>query len=78
VRVSNLLDTRNIIDVYSASGSPYSDGFLQSTRGGNSIAAIEGSLRTAESYVASYQWRLANPNFLSLPRRIFVGASFGF
>ena len=77
VRVSNLLDRRNIIQVYSASGSAFDDGYLDSFRGTNAKAAV-GALRSVEAFVDSYQWRVANPNFLSLPRRIFIGASFGF
>lgn len=83
VRVSNLLDRRNIIQVYSASGNAFDDGYLTSTRGTNVIAGLQeaelnGSTRSSIAYIDSYQWRMANPNFLSLPRRIFVGASFGF
>ncbi|MEM9822785.1 MAG: carboxypeptidase regulatory-like domain-containing protein [Bacteroidota bacterium] len=76
LRISNLLDTRNVVDVYSASGSAEDDGFLLSTQG---IAAVEAaSNRNEQAFLASYQWALANPNFFSLPRRIFLGAIFEF
>ena len=78
VRVSNLLDRRNIINVYSVTGSPTDDGFLQSAIGRDQINSINGSVRNVESYLASYQWALLNPNNFSLPRRIFVGAIFDF
>lgn len=83
-RVSNLLDTDNIIRVYSATGSPYTDGYLQSANGQQvlnqqddpAIAAEFGDAATA--YVNSYQWRLLNPNFLSLPRRMYLGVRMDF
>lgn len=77
-RVSNLLDRRNIINVYPATGSATDDGFLRSTFGQNQIATVQNSLREVEAYLASYQWALLNPNNYSLPRRIFVGAIFDF
>lgn len=78
VRVSNLLDRRNTIQVYSATGSPSDDGFLRSARGITQLNAIDQSARDVESYLSSYQWRILNPNFFSLPRRIFAGLIFDF
>lgn len=75
VRVSNLLDRRNVIGVYSFTGSPSDPGFLQSEFGQDALDQQTG-FRTPESYLASYQWRVLNPNFFSLPRRIFAGAVF--
>ncbi|MEL6944237.1 MAG: TonB-dependent receptor, partial [Bacteroidota bacterium] len=76
VRVSNLLDRENVLGVYSATGSAYDDGYLVSSIGRNQLEGIESSTREAQSYIASYQWRLLNPNFFSLPRRIFAGLIF--
>ena len=78
LRISNLLDTKNVISVYPATGSPEDDGFLSSPRGADAIEAVRQSKLPVEAYLASYQWRRANPNFYSLPRRIFLGASFNF
>ncbi len=39
---------------------------------------IAGSRREVEAYLASYSWVLLNPDFYSLPRRLFLGASFNF
>lgn len=78
LRVSNLLDRRNVIDVYSATGSPEDDGFLRSSNGQDQIDNILNSQRLLESYLASYQWALLNPDFFSLPRRMFVGVSMDF
>lgn len=78
IRISNLLDTRNIIDVYEVTGDPEDDGFLRSSFGQDQIRTIGSSARDVEAYLASYQWRLLNSDYFSLPRRIFVGASLDF
>ena len=77
VRVSNLLDRRNVVNVYSATGSPTDPGFLQSSFGEDQLAMLDLGRRPVESYLASYQWKVLNPDFFTLPRRIFVGAVFG-
>ncbi len=78
VRVSNLLDRQNIINVYSTTGSPEDNGFLQSRFGEDALANFQGRVQTVENYIASYQWRLLNPDLFSLPRRIFIGTSLNF
>jgi outer membrane receptor protein involved in Fe transport len=78
LRVSNLLDTRNVIDVYERTGSPEDDGFLRSEFGQNRINQIQNSARDLNAYLASYQWRLLNSDFYSLPRRMFLGAIVNF
>ena len=77
LRVSNLLDRRNVINVYSATGSVSDPGYLQSSFGQDNLEQISQSPRPVESYLASYQWKVLSPDFFSLPRRIFVGAVFG-
>lgn len=77
-RVSNLLDRRNVINVYEGTGSPDDDGYLSSAQGIGQLTNIDSSLRDVNAYLASYQWRLLNPNFFSLPRRIYMGAIFDF
>ena len=78
-RVSNLLDARNIIQAYSATGSPTNDGYLTSSRGLDNLDQLaDGGFRSQEAYLASYQWRVLNPNFYSLPRRMYVGARVDF
>ncbi|MCB0629829.1 MAG: TonB-dependent receptor [Saprospiraceae bacterium] len=78
LRVTNLLDRRNVINVYSATGSPVNDGFLDSTRGVSQQENIANSLRELDAYLASYQWALLNPDFYSLPRRFNIGAIMNF
>ncbi|GAB5554126.1 MAG: hypothetical protein Sapg2KO_37170 [Saprospiraceae bacterium] len=77
-RASNLLDRRNVLSVYSATGSPEDDGFLASSNGLDKIQNIQNSNRTVEAYLASYQWAIVNPGFFALPRRIFLGAILDF
>jgi Carboxypeptidase regulatory-like domain/TonB-dependent Receptor Plug Domain len=79
LRVQNLLDTRNIAQVYNASGSPDDDGYLRSTRGQSELANIEVSRKgSVDAYFNSYQMRMLDPDFYYLPRRIFLGATFSF
>lgn len=78
LRVQNLLDQRNVLAVYSASGSSTSDGFLTSANGQETIDQLINSGRDIDSFLASYQWRVLNPDFFSIPRRIFLGAEFIF
>ena len=76
-RVSNLFDTRNIANVYPATGSPDDDGYLASFRGIDAQESAQ-AIGLGSQFVASYQWRMLNPTFFSLPRRMFVGAIFNF
>ena len=77
-RVSNVLDRRNVINVYSATGSPEDDGFLRTPQGQSQLRTIQSSQRSLEAFLDSYQWRILNPNFFSLPRRIYLGAILDF
>jgi outer membrane receptor protein involved in Fe transport len=77
VRVQNLLDRRNLLGVYSASGSATDDGFLTSPIGQSVLQGV-ASDGLEQFYVPSYTWRMLNPGFFTLPRRIYVGASVNF
>jgi hypothetical protein len=74
LRVQNLLDTRNIIDVYAASGSPEDPGYLASSFGQDELRNLTDSGRDADAFLTSYQWLLLNPGFYTLPRRMYLGA----
>ena len=78
LRIQNLLDNKNVLAVYSASGSPDDDGFLTSPDGQATINELINNGQNVDAYLASYSWRVLNPNFYSLPRRIFLGAIFNF
>ena len=77
-RVSNLLNRQNVLNVYSATGSPTDDGFLASANGQDKLRNIQNSVREVEAYLASYQWAILNPALYSLPRRIYIGAIYNF
>jgi outer membrane receptor protein involved in Fe transport len=76
LRMENVFDTKNIIGVYAASGSPYDDGFLVTPQGQSSIQQLEDSGRSndVDNYLISYQWGELNPGFFTLPRRTYIGA----
>ncbi|MBK7604120.1 MAG: TonB-dependent receptor [Saprospiraceae bacterium] len=84
LRITNVLNTRNIFGLYKASGSEFDDGFLPTTLGQNLYSAIEsneigtGFGRTSQDYVNAYNWLMYNPDFFNGPRRIYLGASFNF
>lgn len=79
LRVNNLFDTRNILGVYSFTGSPKSDGYFSSVEGQNSLAQLQQSRpEDVQYFIEMYKFRLHNPNFYSLPRRIRLGFSFSF
>jgi Carboxypeptidase regulatory-like domain/TonB-dependent Receptor Plug Domain len=79
LRVQNVLNAANLAGVYSASGSPSDDGYLQSSFGQNALANLANSRpNDIASYRFSYLARLVDPGNYYLPRRIYLGASFGF
>lgn len=80
IRVENLFDTRNIIGVYAASGSPYDDGYLVTPLGQSSQQVLLDSGRGSDldNYLSSYSWGLLAPGFFTTPRRIYLGAIFDF
>ncbi len=76
-RVQNLLDTRNVLSVYEATGSPTDDGYLTSANGQSVLNALSSD-EERRAYRDAYQWRLLNPFMFSLPRRMYIGAIFNF
>ena len=77
LQINNLLDTRNVLGVYTFTGSPEDDGFLKSAQGAQVInnAAALGS---AQSFEDLYLASMENPGLFSRPRTIRVGIRFGF
>lgn len=69
LRITNLFNTQNILNVYSTTGSPTDDGFLTSN---NSPGPGFASSRP-QSYETLYDLRMNNPYNISRPRRIFLG-----
>ncbi len=74
VQVLNLFDARNIISVYSATGSPTDDGYLSSAAAQNDI----NNKLSVASYKALYEIADNNQGSYSLPRRIRLGLQLDF
>ena len=77
-RVENLFNTRNVVDVYNVSGDPDDDGYLISANGQDQLAEIESQQRNIESFISTYQWRIAQPGHYTRPRRMYLGLIFDF
>ncbi len=74
LRIQNLLNQKNVINVYPYTGSPDDDGYLASDVG---IDAFSQAV-FPESDRLLYEIRQANYNNYSRPRRIYLGALFEF
>ena len=84
VYVSNLLDTKNVINVYQRTGNAYSDGFLQTSDGQQIISGSRYTQRFADLYQAlNYGNRQAaqttyNYDLFSQPRQLRAGVLLNF
>jgi Outer membrane protein beta-barrel family/Carboxypeptidase regulatory-like domain/TonB-dependent Receptor Plug Domain len=74
VQVLNLLNTKNIIRVYKATGNPDDDGYLSSAISQSAINARTNE----ESYRALYSLKVNDPANYSIPRRIRLGFELSF
>jgi outer membrane receptor protein involved in Fe transport len=74
VWIQNLFNTQNVLKVYRYTGSPSDDGFLDSPQKQVEIA----SKYNPQAYTDLYRATINNPDNYSLPRRIYLGASFNF
>ncbi len=77
-RVSNLLDSKNVIGVFPVTGSAEDDGYLLSSFGQDFISNLEAAESDVENFLSSYQARLLDPGNYTIPRRMFLGAIFDF
>ncbi len=72
--ILNVLDSKNIMSVYRATGNPDDDGYLSSPQAQPDIA-----IKTdPQSFIDMYQVRVNSPYNYSLPRRIRLGVSLNF
>lgn len=78
LRVSNLLNRKNILGVYTTTGSPTDDGYLASAEGQSVVNGLSTQGVNTQAYLDAYSWTVRNPNNFTLPRRIYVGAAFEF
>jgi len=74
LQVQNLLDARNIIAVYRATGNPEDDGYLTSAAAQNAIE----SRNDPEAFRYLYSLAVNNPDHYSLPRMLRAGISLQF
>ena len=74
VQVQNLLNARNIISVYRATGNPEDDGYLTSSAAQNAIDAKND----ADAFRYLYSLAVNNPSHYSLPRMWRAGISLQF
>lgn len=74
LQVLNLLNTKNVIRVYKATGNPDDDGYLASPAAQNTIA----SQVYPQSFVDLYDIKVNNPANYSRPRVIRIGVQIDF
>jgi outer membrane receptor protein involved in Fe transport len=78
LRVSNILNKKNIVGVYRFTGAADDDGFLASQQGQSILNSVESQFGSTDAYLAAYQTAMFNPNNYTQPRRIVLGLNFGF
>ena len=74
LRVNNILDSKNIMGVYSATGNPDDDGYLAAAEYQNQI----NSQLDPQAFRDLYAIRINSPFNYSLPRMIRLGVSLNF
>jgi hypothetical protein len=73
---TNLLNTKNIINVYRYTGDPQDDGYLASTRGEQDT--FNGGRLDSESFTTYYNMKMQTPFNYARPRTIRLGIRFDF
>ena len=74
LQVLNLLNSKNILNVYSATGNPNDDGYLSAPEWQREIY----SQLDPEAFINMYQIYVDNGGNYSTPRQIRLGLSFNF
>lgn len=74
ILVSNLFNTKNILNVYRATGNANDDGFLNAAQWQNQI----NSQNDVESYKMYYAMKMDNPFNYGIPRTIRLGVKLDF
>jgi outer membrane receptor protein involved in Fe transport len=59
LRVQNVFDIRNVVNLYKYSNDPDNDGFLQSSFGQDRIKGVEDTGRDVQAFLDAYSWRIA-------------------
>ena len=73
-QILNLLNTKNIIGVYAATGNPDDDGYLSTPKS----RPVVQSAANPESFIDHYQAAMFNEGFFSTQRRIRLGIMLDF
>ena len=74
ILVQNLLDSKNVVDVYRATGNPDDDGYLTAAEAQTSI----NGLACPECFRDLYSIKVNDPDNYQLPRRARLGVSLNF
>ncbi|WP_165836289.1 carboxypeptidase regulatory-like domain-containing protein [Taibaiella soli] len=74
VMINNLLNTRDVLQVYPYTGRSDDDGYLTSPQG----IQFTSNQTNPKSYSDLYTALMRNPSYLNNPRRIILGLSFNF
>lgn len=74
IQMLNVLNTRNVTDVYAFTGSAEDDGFLSSPQGQSQLAGQVSE----QAFVDLYNRRMLSPFNFSLPRRVRLGVNYSF
>ncbi len=74
LEVLNILNSKNILAVYAATGNPNDDGYLSANQFQSTLATQTNEAAYRDQYAISVN----NPYNYSLPRRIRLGLSLGF
>lgn len=72
--VTNLFNTQNIINVYTATGNAKDDGYLNASTSQSNISTQTNT----QSFKDLYLLKIANPSFYALPRMIRLGLTLTF
>ncbi len=74
LQILNVLNSKNIIEVYSTTGNPDDDGYLADAQ----YQTLISQQTSEQSFRDLYQVKLQNPYFYSLPRRMRLGILLNF
>jgi hypothetical protein len=74
LQVLNVLNTRNILNVYNFTGNPSDDGYLTSAQAAQSLSLANN----AASFIDMYNISINQPGNFSSPRQIRIGLMFNF
>ncbi|MFH1005601.1 MAG: carboxypeptidase-like regulatory domain-containing protein [Bacteroidota bacterium] len=74
LQVLNVLNTKNVLNLYRYTGDPNDDGYLSAPESQNQI----NGYASPQSFEDLYTIKMANPSFYSIPRRIRIGVILDF